>query len=124
MVVLKAAVQGFARAEKNTLQLEEDIHKQQHAARLTSPSAAPMRTSPAILPSASPTCANCVVPEAAGGGALKPHSRCKAVVYFYGKPYQAQRWKAGGYRAMCSASIDIAGVGKGYLVLMTRKRQQ
>ena len=45
--------------------------------------------------------AHCGAAETAGGRvALKPCSRCKAVVYC-GRECQAAHWKAGGHRAVC-----------------------
>ena len=84
----KAAEQGHEQAKKAVPHAEEDLLKQRLAVL-------------ASQPSTSRTCANCGVAEAASGGALKPCSRCKAVVYC-GKECQAQHWKnAGGHKAVC-----------------------
>ena len=84
----KAAEQGHEEAKK-ALPLAEELRKQRQAAAPTS------------QPSSSLACANCGVAEAVGGGALKPCSRCKAVVYC-GKECQMQHWKkAGGHKAVC-----------------------
>ena len=49
-------------------------------------------------------CAHCGSAETAGGSvALKPCSRCKAVVYC-GRECQAAHWKAGGHRAVCKGT--------------------
>ena len=83
----KAAEQGHEGAKKNLPRAEEELRKQ--------------RQDPGSQPSSSLTCANCGVAEAVGGGALKPCSRCKAVVYC-GKECQLQHWKkAGGHKAEC-----------------------
>ena len=67
---------------------EEELRKQRQAA-------------PGSQPFSSLTCANCGVAETAGKVALKPCSRCKAVVYC-GKECQMQHWKkAGGHKAEC-----------------------
>jgi TPR repeat protein len=84
----KAAAQGYAAAPDAVLLVEEKLRKQRQAT-LASQS------------SSSHTCANCGVAEAAGRSvALKPCSRCKAVVYC-GKECQMQHWKAGGHKAVC-----------------------
>ena len=84
----KAAAQGHEAAKKVMPLVEGELRNQRQAAV------------PASQPSLSVTCANCGVAEAAGGGALKPCSRCKAVVYC-GKECQAKHWKEGGHKAMC-----------------------
>jgi TPR repeat protein len=84
----KAAAQGHEGAKKVVPRAEEELRKQRQA------------VAQASQPSSSNTCANCGVAEAAGGGALKPCSRCKAVVYC-GRECQAQHWKAGGHKAVC-----------------------
>jgi TPR repeat protein len=50
-------------------------------------------------------CSNCGIAAAEGSGgiALKPCSRCKAVVYC-GKKCQTQHWKSGGHKAACKQS--------------------
>ena len=88
----KAAEQGFESSKEALLLVEQELQKQRQAA-------------PNSQLSTSNTCANCGVAEAAGGGALKPCSRCKAVVYC-GKECQMQHWKkadskAGGHREVC-----------------------
>jgi TPR repeat protein len=83
----KAAEQGHEGAKKKVLHAKEELRKRHQEAPLPSPS------------SSSRTCANCGVAEVAGG-ALKPCSRCKAVVYC-GKECQAQHWKVGGHKAKC-----------------------
>ena len=84
----KAAEQGHEQAKKDVPRAEEDLRKQRQAA-------------PASQPSSSQTCANCGVAETMGGGALKPCSRCKAVVYC-GKECQMQHWKkASGHKVVC-----------------------
>jgi TPR repeat protein len=83
----KAAEQGHEGAKINVLHAEEELRKRHQEAPLPSPS------------SSSRTCANCGVAGVAGG-ALKPCSRCKAVVYC-GKECQAQHWKVGGHKAKC-----------------------
>ena len=51
--------------------------------------------------SSSHTCAQCGAAETAGGSvALKPCSRCKAVVYC-SRECHATHWKAGGHKAVC-----------------------
>ena len=46
-------------------------------------------------------CSNCGIAEGSGGIALKPCSRCKAVVYC-GRACQAQHWKKpGGHKPVC-----------------------
>jgi TPR repeat protein len=82
-----AAEQGLEPAKNLIPLVEEDLRKQRQAA-------------PGSQLTPSNTCANCGVAEAEGGGALKPCSRCKAVVYC-GKACQAQHWKAGGHKAVC-----------------------
>ena len=90
----KSAAQGDAQAKEYVLLAEGELRKQQQAA----PPEAAERMSPATR---SPqTCANCGVAEMAGSAALKPCSRCKAVVYC-GKACQEKHWKAGGHRAVC-----------------------
>jgi hypothetical protein len=84
----KAANQGNEEAKKAVLVVKEMLREQRQAA------------APASQPSSSRRCANCGVAEAAGSGALKPCSRCKAAVYC-GKACQAQHWKAGGHKAVC-----------------------
>jgi TPR repeat protein len=83
----KAALQGHEGAKNFLPRAEENLRKQRQAAA-------------ASQPSTSNTCANCGVAEAAGGRALRPCSRCKAVVYC-GKECQMQHWKAGGHKAVC-----------------------
>ena len=83
----KAAAQGHDGAKKWRERAEEII-REQHQATPSSPLYS------------SNTCANCGVAEAAGSVALKPCSRCKAVVYC-GRDCQKQHWKAGGHRAGC-----------------------
>ncbi len=84
----KASEQGHEQAKNSVLLAEEELRRQHQAA-------------PASQPSSSHTCANCCVAEAVGGGALKPCSRCKAVVYC-GTECQMQHWKkAGGHKAVC-----------------------
>jgi hypothetical protein len=90
----KSAAQGHAQAKEYVLHVEGELRKQQQIA----PSSVAERTSPVTLPPQA--CANCGVGETAGRAALKPCSRCKAVVYC-GKECQAQHWKAGGHRAKC-----------------------
>jgi TPR repeat protein len=90
----KSAAQGHAQAKEYVLLAEGELRKQQQAA----PPAAPKRASPATPHRH--TCANCGVKETAGSVALKPCSRCKAVVYC-GKACQEKHWKAGGHRAVC-----------------------
>ena len=83
----KSAEQGHAKANELLAILE----------------ARPRTSAAAVSPvSSSRTCANCGVAETAGSSsvALKPCSRCKAVVYC-GRACQAQHWKAGGHRAQC-----------------------
>ena len=65
----KAAEQGHEPAKKAMPQAEEELRKQRLAAL-------------ASQPSSSRICAKCSVAEAAGGGALKPLSRCKTVMYY------------------------------------------
>ena len=82
----KAAAQGHTGAKENIKMLEDHLH--------ASTAAAPAASSPH-------TCANCGAAETAGGSvALKPCSRCKAVVYC-GKECQAAHWKGGGHKAVC-----------------------
>ena len=77
----KAAAQGLAET-KQKIKLIEDHLK-------ASAAAAPAASSPR-------TCAHCGVAETVGGSvALKPCSRCKAVVHC-GKECQAAHWKGGG----------------------------
>jgi TPR repeat protein len=80
----KAAAQGYKGAKKAVLRAEEELRKQYQAAPVTQPL----------------TCANCGIAGTAGGGALKPCSRCKAVVYC-GKECQAKHWKTRGHKAEC-----------------------
>jgi len=54
----------------------------------------------APLASRTHLCSNCGVVEGSCGVALKPCSRCMAVMYC-GKDCQAQHWKTGGHRAAC-----------------------
>jgi TPR repeat protein len=86
----KAAAQGHDGANQWGKLAAEKFRKQQRQA------------APASQLSTSNTCANCGVAEAADSVALKPCSRCKAVVYC-GKECQAQHWKkAGGHKEVCS----------------------
>jgi len=90
----KAGEQGCSGAEECAVRAEGELRKQQRAA-------APPSSSAATSLSSSRTCANCGVEETTGGSvALKPCSRCKAVVYC-GKDCQKQHWKSGGHRAAC-----------------------
>ena len=85
----KAAAQGHAEAQ--------DIIKAIEDALRASAAAKPAASSPR-------TCAHCGAAETAGGSvALKPCSRCKAVVYC-GRECQAAHWKAGGHRAVCTGA--------------------
>ena len=92
-----AAAQGYDRAKEHVLEAEGELCKQQQA---TAPPAAAERPSPLPLSPSLTTCANSSVAEAAGCVALKPFSRCKAVVYCAEK-CQAQHWKVGGHRGVC-----------------------
>ena len=84
----KPAEQGHEGAKEALSLAEEELRKQRQAA-------------PASQSFSSLTCANCGVAETAGKVALKPCSRCKAVVYC-GKECQLQHWKkAGGHKAEC-----------------------
>ena len=67
-----------------------------------------LRAAAAAIPAASSsrTCAHCGAAETTNGSvALKPCSRCKAVVYC-GKECQAAHWKAGGHRAVCKGLCE------------------
>ena len=92
----KAAAQGTAGAEKNALLAEAELRKQRRTPRPSSP--VPASTATPI--SSSRTCVNCGAAEMTDSVALKPCSRCKAVVYC-GKACQAQHWKLGGHRSVC-----------------------
>jgi TPR repeat protein len=92
----KALEQGHPQAKTVVPLFEAELRKQRQAA-------APANNHT----SSSTTCANCGFAEAAGGGALKPCSRCKAVVYC-GKACQAQHWKVGGHKAACTQVIAAA----------------
>ena len=79
----KAAEQGNSGAEEAVMRAEGELRKQKRAA-------APPSSSAATSLSSFRTCANCGVAETTGGSvALKPCSRCKAVVYC-GKDCQKQ----------------------------------
>jgi TPR repeat protein len=84
----KAAEGGHPIAKKEALLVEDKIRNQRQNAPASQFSSAPR------------TCAACGLAEAASGGALKPCSRCKAVVYC-GKECQAQHWNGGGHREVC-----------------------
>jgi hypothetical protein len=73
------------------LRMEKILRERQQ----TPPPAAPANPLPSLQ-----ACANCGASKTAGSVALKPCSRCKAVVYC-GKACQAQHWKTGGHRAVC-----------------------
>ena len=75
--------------------IERELSEQQPAP----PQAPPQAHAPSQSSSSSRACANCGVSET-GSVALKPCSRCKAVVYC-GKDCQARHWKAGGHRDAC-----------------------
>jgi TPR repeat protein len=90
----KSAAQEFPGAEESALIVEGELHKLQVEPPPTK------RVSPATP--TSHTCANCGVKETAGSVALKPCSRCKAVVYC-GRECQAKHWKVGGHRTMCKS---------------------
>jgi len=94
----KAAEQGYAEAEGNALIAEEELrkHRRDESHLSSKPHASPVVPIPCTS-----KCANCGNAGTAGSSvALKPCSRCKAVVYC-GKACQAQHWKTGRHREVC-----------------------
>jgi hypothetical protein len=88
-VVSPGAEQGLAGDEVSAMLAEGELRKQRRAA----PPSSPEFTSTDVPCSSSRACANCGITETAGSVALKPCSRCKAVVYC-GKACQVQHWRA------------------------------